>query len=211
MASAAGTALSSDRAWFIVGRWQEYQGEARANLLRVVALVVFYGVQLAQYLRLAEPDAANEAFQQHVTQVVAAWSLMAVAILILMQRRIFPAALKYVSTAGDVILLTLLASQGGGPSGPLVHVYFLIIALAAMRFSVGLIWLATIGSMFGYLALVGLADPKWFDAEHTTPIADQLVTLASLGVCGLILGQAVRHVRKIAASFAELAPKGGRA
>ena len=40
---------------------------------------------------------------------------------------------------------------------------------------------------------------------------DQLVTLASLGVCGLILGQAVRHVRKIAASFAELAPKGGRA
>ena len=89
MASAAGTATSSERAWFIVGRWQEYQGEARANLLRVVALVVFYGVQLVQYFRLAEPDAANEAFHNHVTKVVAAWSLMAVAILILIfQRRI---------------------------------------------------------------------------------------------------------------------------
>lgn len=207
----ASAAASSDRAWFIVGRWQEYQGEARANLLRVVALVVFYGVQLLQYLQLAEPDAANAAFQKHATMVVGAWSLLAVAVLLLLQRKVFPAAIKYLSTGGDITLLTLLAAQGGGASGPLIHVYFLIIALAALRFSVGLIWVATIGSMLGYLALVGLGDPKWFDAEHITPVVDQLVTLTSLGACGVILGQVVRHVRSMAASFANLAPaKGGR-
>ena len=32
----------SDRAWGIAQRWQEYEGEARANLLRICAIGAFY-------------------------------------------------------------------------------------------------------------------------------------------------------------------------
>src|SRR4051812_31623036 len=40
---------SGDRRWYVVGRWQEYEGEGRTNLLRVVAIAAFYLVELANY------------------------------------------------------------------------------------------------------------------------------------------------------------------
>src|SRR5262245_53412598 len=42
-------ASPGDRQWFIVGRWQEYEGEARANLLRIVAVGAFYVVELLRF------------------------------------------------------------------------------------------------------------------------------------------------------------------
>ena len=36
-----------DRQWFIVGRWQEYEGEGRANLLRIAGIGAFYCIELA--------------------------------------------------------------------------------------------------------------------------------------------------------------------
>ena len=36
------SAARDDREWFIVGRWQEYEGEARANLLRIAGIGAFY-------------------------------------------------------------------------------------------------------------------------------------------------------------------------
>lgn len=196
------SAPAAERSWFIVSRWQEYAGESRANLLRVTALVAFYGVQLYQYLVLEERSEAARAFQRETTLIVAAWSLVALAVLVCLQRRTFPAALKYLSTAADVILLTLLARAGQGANGPLVHVYYLILALAALRYSLGLIWFASLLSMAGYLALVGGADPAWFDAEHSTPVIDQLVMLTSLALTGVVLGQVVRRVKALAQEFA---------
>ena len=34
-----------DRQWFIVSRWQQYEGEARANLLRIVGIGSFYIIE----------------------------------------------------------------------------------------------------------------------------------------------------------------------
>jgi len=42
-------AMDIERQWFIIGRWQEYEGEGRANLLRTIALGVFYLVELYSY------------------------------------------------------------------------------------------------------------------------------------------------------------------
>jgi len=46
-----------DRQWFIVGRWQEYEGEGRANLLRIAATfepgAAAPGARLAQAAELA--------------------------------------------------------------------------------------------------------------------------------------------------------------
>ena len=40
-----------DRRWCIVGRWQEFEGEGRTNLLRIAGLAAFYIVELINYTR----------------------------------------------------------------------------------------------------------------------------------------------------------------
>jgi len=215
MATASPTEpLSSDRSWFIVGRWQEYGGEERTNVLRIVSIGAFYGIELVNYHLLHTPDAAFTTYHQKVTTLAVAWTMVALAVLLCLRRRIFPAALKYVSAGCDLVLLTALASvpHGGpdtsreGPFSPLVSIYFLIIALAALRFSLGLVWFSTLGAMLGYLALVGLADMKesrWFDADHAVPPVVTLITLVALGMTGIVVGQVVRRVRGMAEEYAQ--------
>jgi hypothetical protein len=118
-----------------------------------------------------------------------------------LQRRIFPAYLPYLSTAADLILLTTLASQGSAAQGPLTRIYFLILVLAALRFDVRLIWGTTLGCMLGYLMLVGRSDKKWFDADHTTPVIEQLITLFSLALVGVLLGQIIRRAPVLAIEY----------
>jgi len=205
MATAAHTA-HDDRQWYIVGRWEEFGGEARANLLRIIAVGAFYGVQLVQRFWLAQPTAESTAFHQRATAVAVAWTLVALAVLLALRLRIFPAALKYVSTTCDLLLLTALASLAAGPGSPLVLAYFLIIALAALRFNLGLVWFTTLGAMAGYWLLVGLEDAKtsrWFDAQHAVPPVTQLITLLSLGLTGIVIGQVVRRVRSLADGYAD--------
>ncbi len=194
-------AAGNDRAWYITSRWQEWDGEAKANVLRVLAVGVFYVVQWIHYLGLAEPDAIERQFHVRSTLLAGAWLMLALAILICLQRRVFPAALKFVSTAGDLALLTTLAALGNGPDSPLVVAYFLIIAAAALRFSVLLLWFASGGAMLGYLLLVARIDDSWFDSEHAVPIVRQLVMHVSLAFTGIILGQVVRRVRLLAEDY----------
>jgi hypothetical protein len=54
---------SEDRQWFIVGRWQEYEGESRANLFRIAAVGLFYGIELGNYWA----GAVDRPFHQAVT------------------------------------------------------------------------------------------------------------------------------------------------
>ena len=49
MASGPAPSASADRHWHIVGRWEEYEGEGRANLLRLIAVTAFYAIELAHY------------------------------------------------------------------------------------------------------------------------------------------------------------------
>jgi hypothetical protein len=196
----------ADRQWYIVGRWQEYEGESRANLLRIGAIGAFYLVQLVHYYGFSARTEAETLFHERATALAVAWTLVALAVLLCLRQRIFPAVLKYCSTACDLALLTALASLAAGPHSPLVLAYFLIIVLAALRFSVGLVWFATLGAMGGYWLLVGIEDAKtsrWFDGQHAVPPVEQLVTLLSLGIAGVICGQVVRRVQGIAKQYAD--------
>ena len=192
----------ADRQWFIALRWQEYAGEARANLLRLLAVGSFYVVQLLEFHWFAEGnDAAQTLFHQRATAVAVAWTLVALAVMLLLRVRIFSAALKYVASLCDILLLTALASLARGPESPLVLGYFLIIAMAALRFSLHLVWFCTVVSILAYLSLVGLVDSQWFDAEHVVPPARQLLTLLSLAFTGIVTGQTVRSSRSIASEY----------
>ena len=60
---------SNERRWFIVKRWQEYEGEGRANLLRTVSIGVFYIVELVHYYFFLDATGreASLRFHQGVT------------------------------------------------------------------------------------------------------------------------------------------------
>jgi hypothetical protein len=176
-------------------------------LIRLLAIGVFYSIQLVHFYGFAERDPDSPAvrqtiaFHQAATALAVAGSLMSVAILLCLRRRVFPGLLKFVSTTGDVILVTSLASIGAGPLSPLVSVYFLIIVLAGLRFSLHLVWCSTLCSMAGYLFLVGLKDDKWFDSDHFVAPVEQIMTLACLGLAGIITGQIIRRVRGLADEY----------
>ena len=201
---------SAERQWYIVGRWQEYEGEARANLLRIIAIGAFYAVELLNYyglrlgwLELPRVEGVDQRFHLAVTAVAAAWVLTSLGVLCCLRQRIFPAALKYVSTAVDIVSLTTILMLADGPRSPLVVGYFLVIALAGLRFSLPLVWCATGGSLAGYLWLLGYA--KWFAAperELRVERYQQLIVLLAIGLSGIVLGQIVRRVRQVAEDYA---------
>ena len=197
------TQSDRDRQWFILSRWQQLEGEGRANLLRIVAIAVFYATQLFTYSTAEAVTDADRAFHRAATGLAVAGAVSALVILLCMQRRLFPPMLPFLSTASDLILVSALARHGGGPHSPLTFTYFLIVAMAGLRFRLSLVWFATAGAATAYMALVGLADPTWFDANHVVSPARQLMMVSSLGLTGIVIGQIVRRVHILAVEYGQ--------
>jgi hypothetical protein len=199
-------AEAGDRQWFIVGRWQEYDGEGRTNLLRIVGIAAFYIVELINYHGLnlgffQMPRIRDRPFHLAVTALAVSWTMVALAILLCLRRHIFPAALKFLSTGGDLVLLTCVLTVADGPRSPLVVAYFLILALATLRLSLSLVRFATAGAMAGYVVLLGHA--AWFaPRDIRVPRYHELIVLLALGLTGITLGQVVRRVRALADAYA---------
>src|SRR5262249_1911954 len=150
--------------WHIVSRWQEYEGEARANLLRMIALAFFYCVHLLNYFGLHlgslvySPVAGiDRKFHVAATALACTWASIGLAVHLALRHRYFPRFLKFISTGGDALLLTMMLLLADGPKSPLVSIYFLIIAVATLRFSLGLIWFATGSCLFSYLIILANA------------------------------------------------------
>jgi hypothetical protein len=200
------TGPQAERQWFIVGRWQEYEGEARANLLRVIAIALFYLVEVINYhgLHLGPlemPAVVDQRFHLVVTALAVAWVLAALSVTLCRRLHVFPAALKYLSTTCDVVFLTAILIAGDGPRSPLVACYFLILALTALRFSLPLIQFATTLVAGGYLVLIGYA--RWFTSRDLrVPRYHQVMIFLALLLTGVVLGQVIRRVRRLAEDYA---------
>lgn len=212
----------ADRQWDAVNLWEEFEGEGRANLLRLIGITVFYVVELVNFYGLnlgifAMPRVVDRAFHLAVTLLVVAWSMLCVTVLYCRRQGILPFWLKFASTAVDLLLLTSLLALADGPRSPMVVAYFLLIALASLRFSLRLIWFATAGAMAGYLFLLGFARwgsiPGWSKPDMTLPRYSQMIFLLALILTGIVLGQVIRRVRRLAVSYTlkiEEARKGAR-
>lgn len=222
------SALASpeDRPWYITQRWQQYEGEARANLLRIIAIGTFYLIHLWNYfssqgklpdwgfLQLAEAGALDKRFHVMVTLLALAWVALAAAVHLALRARVFPAWLPSASTVVDVVFLTAILCISSGPRSPLVVGYFLIIALAALRFSLPLVRLATIATIVGYIGVLGCAKwPATFGKDanvvDAVPRYQQLVMIAALALTGIVIGQVIRRVRRLAEDYAERASAAG--
>ncbi len=198
---------ADDRPWYIVGRWQEYQGEARANLLRLAAVAAFYAIELINYYGvnlgfIQIPKVRDAAFHRTVTAIAAAWVLLGVGVHMWLRMHLMPEALKYVSTALDAVLLTLLLMAADGPRSPLVVGYFLIPAMATLRFRARLVWFATIAAMLGYVWILGWAVWIRNVRDVRVPRYHELIVLTALALSGIIQGQVIRRVKAVAAEYA---------
>jgi hypothetical protein len=208
----ATTPAPSERSWYIAERWQQYAGESRANSLRIGAIGSFYIVHLLHHygwLHLGATKAAmpqsTVAFHRDVTMLAVAWSMVSLVVLLFLQQKIFPSWLKYASTAADVVFLTAMLCISSGPRSPLVLGYPLVIVLAGLRFSLPLVRFATAGSLLGYLCVLGAAKwPERFGLQASdlrVPRYHQLMTLLAIGLVGLMLGQILRRMRRLAEDF----------
>lgn len=197
---------ADDRAWYIVGRWEEYEGETRVNLLRLAAVAAFYAIELINYhgINLGSiqlPKVSDRAFHQTVTAIAAAWVLLGVGVHLWLRRHLMPEALKYVATCLDVVLLTLLLMVADGPKSPLVVGFFLIPAMATLRFQLRLVWFATIAAMLGYFWLLGWAIWIQGARDIRVPRYHELIFCTALAMSGIIQGQVIRRVKSIAAEY----------
>ncbi len=198
---------ADDRPWYIVGRWQEYEGEARANLLRLAAVAAFYAIELINYYGvdlgfIHLPKVSDAAFHRTVTAIAAAWVLLGLGVHLWLRMHVLPEALKYVATGLDAALLTLLLMVADGPRSPLIAGYFLIPAMATLRFRLRLVWFATIAALLGYVWLLGWA--LWIQGARDVrvPRYHELIVLTALAMSGIIQGQAIRRVKAMAAEYA---------
>jgi len=222
--AAGSSTFSTDRSWFIAQRWQAYEAESRANLLRIIAIGVFYLVHLWSYfgsqgwlpnygfLQLAESGEISRRFHLLVTLVAVAWAMLALGILLALQHRIYPRWLPYFSTGCDVILLTSIVCLGAMARSPLIVGYFLVLILATLRMSLPLIWFATVACAGAYMCVLGCA--KWPEsiglpqslgqnaAELRVPRYHELIMLVTILMAGMMLGQIVRRVRQLAETYA---------
>src|SRR6476660_9583750 len=101
-AGSSSFSTEADRSWFIAQRWQAYEAESRANLLRICAIGLFYAVHLWSYfgsqgklpnfgvLQLADSGAIGKQFHVVVTLLAVTWALFALVILIALQQNFFP-------------------------------------------------------------------------------------------------------------------------
>ena len=194
-----------DFPWHVASRLGEIDGEARANVLRAAGIALFYGTELAAYHGVALGSLglsyARSALEHEVISLLAgAWALLSLAVLALVRRRFVPPALKFLTTAGDLVLLTAILATSDGPKSPMIVGYLLVVVLAATRLSLPLVRAATVGAGVSFLVLLGVARAR--DAA-SPPRYHQLVFLLAIGFLGVMLGQLVRRARRVAEEYAE--------
>ncbi len=200
-----------DTRWEDARRLEAWAGEVRVNLIRTVALVLFYGNHLLNVYVYGEDPAARGSFHAVVTAVVLAWAIGILVLHVCLGRRWVPALLKFVVTAWDLVLLTtLVLCSPEGPRSALILLYFVVIAAAPLRLSQPLIWFSTIGSMFcavfvlGYYVFFRVGWNRYYDPAEglRVPRVTEIIFLLALGTVGLLAGQMVRQARRLVQGYA---------
>ena len=199
-----------ENSWHATQRWQQYDGEFRANILRIICLGVFYAIHFWNYYQpfgLLELSAApSRTFHQAATMLVSTWVLMAFAVNQCLRNQVFPTWLSYATVGMDLALLTAILCLGGGLQSPLVIGYPLILILAGLRFHLPLIRSATGAASFGYLFVCAASRwPQLLGGRQIgrIPRYSQLMTFVAIVLSGVMIGQFIRRFRAMAEWYAQ--------
>jgi hypothetical protein len=182
------------QSWFIAQRRQQVHAESLANLLRLASILAFSLLHLAAVsgIRVGPADlpvTAEPDFHRAIIAIAVAWLALAVGVHCALALHVRPQLITYGSIAVDLLLLVLLLCVTSGPRSPLVAGFFLIMALAAMRYADHVVAFATLGSLAGYHILLIYTGRVASTRDLTIPGYQQLTMLAALAHSGLILKQ----------------------
>ena len=189
--------------WERIRSVEAWAGEVRLNVIRFLAVFLFYLYHLADYYWLHHSQ-VDRTFHQRVSLVVLIWALAVFAMHVLMQQQARKTWLHYLATLVDAGLITVLLAITQSFRGPLVMLYLLVIAAAPLRLSILLVYVATASAIFGYLVAVGYYayvvigfESYYADGNARIPRSEQIVVTLSFVVAGLLAGQVVRQLNRI--------------
>jgi hypothetical protein len=203
--------MPTDIQWNDARRIEAWAGEVRVNLIRLVAILGFYGHHLVNVYFFRDDPSVVGPFHTAVTALMIAWAGEVLALHFCLTRRWLPPALPYAAVAWDILLITALLMLTTVPAGGdlgdlksadakswLAALYLLVIATAPLRLSLPLVYTATLGSMAAYLYFLGYVK-YWLHLDDTQRLSrpNQVIFLLSLGAAGLLAGQMVRQARRL--------------
>jgi serine/threonine-protein kinase len=175
-----------------VGRLARWAQKRPALAATLAALAVFYADHL---VLLSIDEAEGGDFHWFVTRLLGCWALGAIALQWLMNRPGWRWVATYGWAAFDVVMFTLLLLRVEGVKSSLLVCYPLLIAAAALRFRLGLVWFVTALCTISYAVL--LADARWRRPEANLmvefPIA--VIFFISLVLMGVMMTLLLRRFR----------------
>src|SRR5690349_17827456 len=89
--------VAAETSWLDARRPESWAGELRVNLVRLVAIVLFYGRHLVEFYMAAPAAPVRGVYHVRVTVNVLTWAAMAVALHLLLSRRRLPEPLPFVA------------------------------------------------------------------------------------------------------------------
>jgi hypothetical protein len=190
--------MSSDPVWDGAQFVERWAGEVRVNLVRLAALVAFYGWHFYNYT--TDPKDLTPQLHTLVTAITVVWAVGAIALHGALVRRVCRPWTGVAVLGMDTLLATTMLLVVDGPKSPLVVVYLLIVGSAALRMDLRAVWAATAFAAIGYAVLCG--HSKWRRPETNVPRRAQVTFALALGAAGLLAGQAVRQARRLARDYA---------
>jgi len=197
-AVAAVTAHDHDLVWKAAQRAEEWAGELRVNLIRLVAITCFYAHHLVNYYVRDLPNLTSQ-YHLIVSGIAVAWVGAALALHTQLIRRRNPSWAKYAAVAWDAFMTTSLLIFTDGPQSIFLVLLLLIIATASLRIHLRLVWVASLLAVLSYGVVCG--HSRWVRPDWRVPVHHHVVFLMALGTAGLLAGQAVRQTRRFAQDY----------
>ncbi|HEX4796585.1 MAG TPA: hypothetical protein VH370_22530 [Humisphaera sp.] len=199
-------------------RSQAWAGEIRVNLVRLVAIALFYGRHLIEVMLSPAGSAVRGRYHLAVTMLVVLWAFECVVLHRWLTQRIYADWMKFAAVLWDAGMITCLCAIAGGARTPLVLLYFPLIASATLRMSLRLVYVTTAAAMLGYLFLLGfyawylVGFHKYYATpELRIPRSEEAIYLLAMLTSGAFAARSVRGMRAMTERQRSVEPSGPEA
>lgn len=196
---------ASAQRWREIEQVEGWAGELRVNMIRVLAIAVFYARHLMEFLLSPQDSPQRGSYHARVTWLCLTWTGMALVLHLRLVRRHVTSVLKYVVVTWDAAAITVLCMLAGGPKSPLLLLYFPLVATAPLRASLRLVCFTTACAILGYLCVLGcyvkyvIGIQRYYSTpELRIPRSHEAIVVMALLLSGFLAGQFVRQAKRIA-------------
>ncbi|QDV34063.1 serine/threonine-protein kinase [Tautonia plasticadhaerens] len=176
--------------WHRLRRWarREPALASRLGTMAACGIIIYLNHSLIAYTQ----SASLRSFV-----VVVNWAMASFLCQHLLQRPRWADLGRYVWSATDVVLFSLLVYVNQGLNTAMVSGYFLIVSASGLWFRERMVWLTTLLSVAGYAALaIGQGLPEGYDSPYR-----HFVFASALAASGFVVSYQVRRVRALSCYY----------